>query len=136
MSSRERWTVYPLLFLALGIALKDKVTKNIATDHVSCKSLYVTDRQGIPQVQVGLNPSGGLIRIDGQGGPRVLVGQLDQSAGVFLSDERGNLLRPPFAVRRPPPRAQQPAQPDGAPQPDNPPPDQPGEPSNAEESEP
>jgi len=25
MNSRERWTVYPLLFLALGLALRDKV---------------------------------------------------------------------------------------------------------------
>lgn len=29
MSDRERWTVYPLLFLALGVSLRDKLTRTI-----------------------------------------------------------------------------------------------------------
>jgi hypothetical protein len=39
MPDRERWTVYPLLFLALGVSLKDKLTRSVATDRVDCKTL-------------------------------------------------------------------------------------------------
>ncbi len=42
MTDRERWTVYPLLFLALGIALKDKLTKVVAVKEVRCESIYCT----------------------------------------------------------------------------------------------
>ena len=62
MSNRERWTVYPLLFLTLGIALKDKITKRTDTDTVICKNLVVTDRQGAQQVIVSSNPAGGIVQ--------------------------------------------------------------------------
>jgi len=39
MTDRERWTVYPLLFLALGISLKDKLSPSIDTERVVCKTL-------------------------------------------------------------------------------------------------
>lgn len=39
MTDRERWTVYPLLFLTLGISLKDKVMRSVETDRVACKTL-------------------------------------------------------------------------------------------------
>jgi len=42
MSERERWIVYPLLFLTLGIALRDKVIQPIA-DEVRCRRLVVYD---------------------------------------------------------------------------------------------
>ena len=61
MSERERWTVYPLLFLALGIALKDKLFNEISVKDVRCKTmvcsaLVVDDPKGHPQVN--LLPSG------------------------------------------------------------------------------
>ena len=37
MSNRERWTVYPLLFLTLGIAVKDKIAGRWPTDTMVCK---------------------------------------------------------------------------------------------------
>ena len=41
MTDRERWTVYPLLFLALGIAVKDKVLpSSVDVDQVSCKHAW------------------------------------------------------------------------------------------------
>ncbi len=39
MTDRERWTVYPLLFLALGISLKDKLARSVETDRIECKTL-------------------------------------------------------------------------------------------------
>ena len=53
MSTRERWIVYPLLFMTLGIALRDKVTNRvgnlatqveagaIVTPQLQCKELRV-----------------------------------------------------------------------------------------------
>ncbi len=78
MSTRERWTVYPLLFLTLGIALTDKITRQVNTaqlsasqvgaaqvsaDTILCKKLLVTDRSGKnEQVIISSNPGGGFVR--------------------------------------------------------------------------
>lgn len=40
MSERERWIVYPLLFLALGASLRDKLIKQTLSDKVICEELY------------------------------------------------------------------------------------------------
>lgn len=48
MSQRERWIVYPLLFLALGAALRDKLAKRSVTEHVICEKMTVVDDQGRP----------------------------------------------------------------------------------------
>ena len=74
MNSRERWTVYPLLFLTLGIALTDKLTRQVQTDRVICKNLLVTDRQGKPQVVVASAANGGNLLVnDRDGKPQVVV---------------------------------------------------------------
>ncbi|MBX3425662.1 MAG: hypothetical protein KF688_08285 [Pirellulales bacterium] len=56
MSERERWIVYPLLFFALGAAIRDKLlhqveTKTLACTEVqaksiACQQLHVVDSQG------------------------------------------------------------------------------------------
>ncbi len=43
MTDRERWTVYPLLFLALGVSLKDKLTQSITTNEVRCKAMICNE---------------------------------------------------------------------------------------------
>lgn len=45
MSERERWIVYPLLFLALGAALRDKIIKSTETQRITCQGLHVVDNQ-------------------------------------------------------------------------------------------
>ncbi|MCA9260980.1 MAG: hypothetical protein KDA61_17315 [Planctomycetales bacterium] len=40
MSERERWVVYPLLFLALGAAIRDKVLHAVETDELHCKRIF------------------------------------------------------------------------------------------------
>lgn len=50
MSERERWIVYPLLFFALGAALRDKFTHEVRTDRlhagqIVCEELLVTDSE-------------------------------------------------------------------------------------------
>ncbi|MEN1679054.1 MAG: hypothetical protein AAGJ46_05645 [Planctomycetota bacterium] len=46
MSERERWIVYPLLFLALGAALRDKLLKQTVADQVICRQLVVNNEAG------------------------------------------------------------------------------------------
>jgi hypothetical protein len=41
MSERERWIVYPLLFLALGAALRDKLSDRTTTKSIVCQELTV-----------------------------------------------------------------------------------------------
>ncbi|MEO1498624.1 MAG: hypothetical protein AAFV43_15885 [Planctomycetota bacterium] len=46
MSERERWIVYPLLFLALGAALRDKIAKQTQTKEIVCERLFLVDSEG------------------------------------------------------------------------------------------
>jgi hypothetical protein len=43
MSERERWVVYPLLFLALGAALRDKLIDRTMTKSIVCQELTILD---------------------------------------------------------------------------------------------
>jgi hypothetical protein len=50
MSERERWIVYPLVFFALGAALRDKFTQQVKTDslhagQITCEKLLVMDSE-------------------------------------------------------------------------------------------
>src|SRR5262245_41183996 len=60
MTDRERWIVYPLVFLSLGISLRDKLTRTIdnvdliegktrlGEEVVQCGALRVVNGQGQP----------------------------------------------------------------------------------------
>jgi len=43
MTERERWIVYPLLFLALGAALRDKLFDRTTSKSIVCQELTVVD---------------------------------------------------------------------------------------------
>jgi hypothetical protein len=43
MSERERWVVYPLLFLALGASLRDKLIDRTTSRVIVCQELQVVD---------------------------------------------------------------------------------------------
>lgn len=45
MSERERWVVYPLLFLALGAALRDKLVDRTTTKSIVCQELTVVEEE-------------------------------------------------------------------------------------------
>lgn len=53
MTERERWIVYPLLFLALGAALRDKIIKTTQSQLVKCEALCVVDKDGQPVFVLG-----------------------------------------------------------------------------------
>jgi hypothetical protein len=50
MTTRERWIVYPLLFLALGTAVKPK----LVPPDITCRRLIVLDEERRSRVQLGV----------------------------------------------------------------------------------
>lgn len=57
MSERERWIVYPLLFFALGAAVRDKILHRVDAKEIYCESLKIVDKQdpsGRPLAELGI----------------------------------------------------------------------------------
>lgn len=57
MSERERWIVYPLLFFALGAAVRDKILHRIDAKEIYCESLKIVDQKnptGRPLAELGI----------------------------------------------------------------------------------
>jgi hypothetical protein len=62
MSERERWIIYPLLFLALGAALRDKLIDTTMSRKIVCQELIVADdsrpnHEPRPVARIGAGPS-------------------------------------------------------------------------------
>jgi hypothetical protein len=55
MSNRERWIVYPLLFLALGFSLKARFEGDprIECEQLACRTIFVRDADGKPRIVLG-----------------------------------------------------------------------------------
>lgn len=78
MTERERWIVYPLLFLALGAALRDKLVDRTTTKSIICQELIVVDEQPLGREPIVLARIGGADPSDGEsaaGGQLLLNGQ-------------------------------------------------------------
>lgn len=57
MSERERWIIYPLLFFALGAAVRDKILHRVDAKEIYCESLKIVDQQdptSQPLVELGI----------------------------------------------------------------------------------
>ncbi len=68
MSNRERWIIYPLLFMTLGITIRGRLflpkarTPGVKVEQVDavdiqCRSLTVTDADGATRLQIGVTSS-------------------------------------------------------------------------------
>ena len=77
MTERERWIVYPLLFLALGASLRDKLFGRTTSRSIVCEELVVVDEQPLGRgteeiAKIGHTernngaPSSGFMAIKGQ----------------------------------------------------------------------
>jgi hypothetical protein len=115
MTIGERWKVYPLLFLTLGITVKDKLIKVVSTDNVVCKAvstdkvicnlLVVTDPKGREQALISATPAGGILRVHGNGNnPTILLGHTEKLYGLIFADAKGNLVNPTIALPTQPQR--------------------------------
>lgn len=84
MTERERWIVYPLLFLALGAALRDKLSEHTKTKTIECQELIVYGDEGAGQQPVPLVQIGSVKRTsaDSPHLGQILVNGLVQAQGV------------------------------------------------------
>ncbi len=116
MTTAERWTVYPLLLLAIGLAVRgqlgleddDATGRTISADAVVCRELAVLGESDAIIVHAGRVQGGGCGRIeirDAKGVDAVAVGTtVDSRAGaVEFFDERAGLIgRLGPAMEKPP----------------------------------
>ncbi|MFN7811119.1 MAG: hypothetical protein ACK5SI_00460 [Planctomycetia bacterium] len=108
MNNRERWTVYPLLFLAIGLAVRAGIADRdpfdalrgarLEADQIFCREIVVTGSDGLPIVHVGRVRDGGGGRIeirDAKGVDVIGIGTLpgDRNGGIDFFDADGRPLQ-------------------------------------------
>src|SRR6185312_11083483 len=97
MTERERWIVYPLLFLALGAALRDKLIDRTTTKSIVCQELSIVDEGAAgPQSQRTLAKIGRAKPI--AGGPSVGYFQLNGDVEL-VNEDLSDTSPPPFLVK-------------------------------------
>ena len=82
MTDRERWTIYPLLALSLGMQVRDKVfpITTVRAQSVHCRSLVVDGADGKPRITAS---GDGILRVLGDDErPKILLGSDQHQAGV------------------------------------------------------
>jgi len=57
MSERERWIVYPLIFFALGAAVRDKLLQSVEAKEIICERVRIVDMQNptVPLAVLGFH---------------------------------------------------------------------------------
>lgn len=86
MSERERWIVYPLLLLILGIALRDKfgAVKEVRAQRLICEKLVVLNDDAGPQVVLDSTAAGGTVRaINADHTVALILGYENHQSNVF-----------------------------------------------------
>lgn len=76
MTERERWVVYPLLFLALGASLRDKLGGSLTAKRIVCQELRIEDEPSgneparllalIGRTETTNGPSVGALAVNGE----------------------------------------------------------------------
>jgi hypothetical protein len=100
MSTRERWIVYPLLFLTLGIVMRDKIippkilqVQGIAAEQIRCSQLQV-DMALCNRLQAGAEIVEGTVKcedlviIGPKGRPTVFLSTDPRTKGGMITSER------------------------------------------------
>jgi hypothetical protein len=110
MSTRERWIVYPLLFLTLGIAMRDRPVSQghfrqneLRAGRLHCDELLVDGPNGRPTVIARTDPTtkgGSIITLSAAGVPLVLL-QPGDSGGVVLASDFVHLRLTGVAPQKP-----------------------------------
>jgi hypothetical protein len=100
MSERERWIVYPLLFLSLGVSLRDKLSNRTWSENVLCERLVLIDGSRGPLSEppvmgwMGPTESG---RVPTPPGGQLSVGVI--RAGTIIADNYTSPRGFPFSLR-------------------------------------
>ena len=93
MTNRERWIVYPLLFLTLGLGIRDQVAPpsprfmrpgmnamSIRCVHLECQDLTVTGPKGEKRIRMGITPNrAGQVEVYGSDHTMVVVAGADNT---------------------------------------------------------
>jgi len=82
MTERERWIVYPLIFFALGAAIRDKLFRHVASKEIVCESLVAGEIHCLSDVKCR-----SVVVVD-RDDPRLVLVQLGQ--GVKQLDDGSN----------------------------------------------
>jgi hypothetical protein len=104
MSTRERWIVYPLLFLALGTAIKPKLTSpesrrvmegpaSLSIDKLWCTQLRIVGEDDRPRIIAFADEGGGRIHVVDNNGQTVVALSADPKTRAGLVEtfnEKGN----------------------------------------------
>ncbi len=93
MSNRERWVVYPLLFLAIGLGLNNNIQLQEAqqdghsaqVDLLRCKTLEVLAADGKPRVTIGTTDQGEALLETASTAGKSLARISSNSSGAVLS---------------------------------------------------
>ena len=87
MTSRERWTIYPLLFLSLGMGLRSRMPGGtVNAQSVQCENLTITGRDASPIIRLGSTAANqGQIAVLSAGKPLLI-------AGGFPDGKSGQLI--------------------------------------------
>ena len=103
MTSRERWTVYPLLFLAIGLAMRpgdesqlEIQTELLSSSTVRCREILIENDDGTVLLHMGrvVDGGGGRIEVkDAAGENTVAIGtRPDEAMGrIEFFDTEGRL---------------------------------------------
>jgi hypothetical protein len=114
MSDRERWIVYPLLFMALGFGLRNGVeiqgaqeVKTLEIQSVHCRELRVVNASGKTIAQIGANSGNeaGILEVaNAKGSPQVILSANSISGALTILDGVGRpiLQVPTFEQRMKP----------------------------------
>jgi hypothetical protein len=108
MTDRERWTIYPLIFLTLGIALKDKLVEvvDLQCRNLICNALVVTDQKGSQRAVVSSDAEGGYVRTRGtKNGLTVILGNTERLGGLMFVDSKGTVNVNPGSIYQAPARS-------------------------------
>ncbi|MEN6449826.1 MAG: hypothetical protein ABFC96_04970 [Thermoguttaceae bacterium] len=94
MAARERWIVYPLLFLALGAILRERFVgvRTLSAESLECQALVIRGPNGRPVVEAGTDAttnSGAIYTFSPQGVPLVQIDRLRSGGAIILTGQRG-----------------------------------------------
>ncbi len=87
MTDRERWTIYPLLVLSIGMQVRDKLVpaKTIRAQSIHCQALTIDNGDKSPRILASANGTVQVLGADNKA--RVVLGIAPNHAGVV--DVRG-----------------------------------------------
>lgn len=99
MTERERWTVYPLLFLSLGIGLRSHITSSLDLNDITCHTLKsraveITGADDHVRLVLSSQPAptggGGVMTIfSAEGKPEMVLRSSPQGGAIEMGSAKG-----------------------------------------------